>query len=191
MKCSSVARVGKQRNAARPFGLGPSLILSAVLCAGVFRPAPAAAADSIPNTAAWRSNTGMVTGLGIAILIPAHGDVGVGADFSARYGIPVGPVIIAPGAMIGGYYLQSRFIGALMATGRATVPLGPLAPFVEAGIGPGLLTNPSDGGVAWMAGGGLDLHLGVITLGVKLDYQAITDTRFETWMIGPTIGIGG
>jgi hypothetical protein len=165
--------------------------LSAVLCAGVIRPAPAAAADTIPNTAAWRANTGMVTGLGLAILIPSEGNVGFGADFSARYGIPVGPVIVAPGGLIGGYYLQSRFIGALMATGRATVPLGVLAPFAEAGIGPGFLTNPSDGGAAWRAGGGLDLYLGVLTLGVEVDYQAITGTPFEVWTIGPTIGIGG
>jgi hypothetical protein len=171
--------------------LGSSWILSAVLCAGVFRPAPAAAADTIPNTAAWRSNTGMVTGLGFAILIPSEGNVGVGADFSARYGVPAGPVILAPGALIGGYYLQSRFIGALMVTGRATVPLGVLAPFAEAGIGPGFLTNPGDGGAAWRAGGGLDLYLGIVTLGVEVDYQAITGTPFQVWTIGPTIGIGG
>jgi len=162
-----------------------------VLFAGVLRAAPVAAADTIPNTAAWRANTGLVTGLGFAVLIPSEGNVGFGADFSARYGIPAGPVILAPGGLIGGYYLQSRFIGALMVTGRATAPLGVLAPFVEAGVGPGLLTNPSDGGAAWRAGGGLDLYPGVVTLRVEVDYQAITGTPFKAWPIGPTIGIGG
>ena len=162
-----------------------------MLLAGVFRPAPAAAADTIPNTSAWRSNTGIVSGLSLSLLVPERGDWGAGADFSVRYGIPVGPLILAPGGQIGGYYLQSRFIGNLMATGRATVPLGPLAPFVHAGVGPGLVTNPSDGGTAWMAGGGLVLHLGVIAVGLQVDYQKIEGTRFETWMFGPTISLGG
>jgi hypothetical protein len=157
----------------------------------VFGSASAAAADSIPNTSAWRSNTGVVSGLGLALLIPERGDWGVGADFSVRYGIPVGPFIIAPGGQVGGYYLQSSFIGNVMATGRATLPLGPLAPFVHGGIGPGLVTNPSDGGTAWMAGGGLVLHLVVLSIGVQVDYEKIEGTPFKAWMIGPTIGLGG
>ena len=168
------------------------MILSAGLCAGVLLPATAAAQDTIPNTAAWRANTGVVTGLGFMLLIPKHGDVGFGLDFGLRYGIPVGPFILAPGALISGSYLQSRFVGDLMGTARVTLPIGLLAPFVHGGIGGGTLTNPSDGGVAWMAGGGLVVHLGgVLALGLELNYKTITDTRFEAWTVGPTIAFGG
>jgi hypothetical protein len=151
----------------------------------------ARADDGTPDTPAWRANTGVVTGLGLSLLVPPRGDVGFGLDFSVRYGIPLGPIILAPGATIGGYYLQSHFIGDLMATARVTLPLGPLAPFGHAGIGPGLITNPDRGGAAWMAGGGLALHLKVITLGLEVNYLAITSTAFETVIIGPTIGFGG
>jgi hypothetical protein len=144
-----------------------------------------------PDTPAWRANTGVVTGLGLSLLVPQHGNVGFGADFSGRYGIPIGPLILGPGASIGGYYLQSHFIGDLMATLRLTLPLGPLAPFGHAGIGPGLITNPERGGAAWMAGGGLALHLKVITLGLEVNYFAITSTFFKTLIFGPTIGFGG
>jgi hypothetical protein len=165
--------------------------LSAVLCAGVLQPVTAAAADTIPNTAAWRGNTGFITGIGLTVLIPPQGDVGVGADFSARYGIPAGPLILAPGGMIGGYYLQGRFIAALMGTFRVTAPLGPLAPFVHGGVGPGLISNPSEGGAAWMGGGGLVVHLGgVVSVGLEVNYQALTGTDFGTWTLGPTLGLG-
>jgi len=175
----------------RASGRGARLISCAVLGAGSVWPA-SAAADDIPDTAAWRSNTGVVTGLGFMLLLPPDGNAGVGADFSARYGMPAGPFILAPGALIGGYYLQSRFVGVLMGTFRVTAPLGPLAPFVQGGIGPGFITKPGDGGAAWMGGGGLVVHIGdVVAIGVEIDYQAITGTGYETWTLGPTIAIGG
>jgi hypothetical protein len=146
----------------------------------------------VPDTPAWNANVGLVTGLGIAVLIPDEGSAGGGLEFSARYGIPVGPTVMAPGGRLGGYYLQERFIGVLMPTFRVTLPLGPLAPFVQGGAGPGVLTNPSDGGLAWLAGGGLMIHFGgVLSLGAEVNIERITGTGFEVLSIGPTLVIGG
>lgn len=146
----------------------------------------------VPDTPAWNANTGLVTGLGIAVLIPDEGSAGGGLEFSARYGIPVGPTVMAPGGRVGGYYLQERFIGILMPTFRVTVPLGPLAPFVQGGAGPGVLTNPSEAGLAWLVGGGLMVHFGgVLSLGAEVNLERITGTGFEVLSIGPTIVIGG
>jgi hypothetical protein len=168
-------------------GLGCGL-LAACLCAA----APAAAEDEIPNTAAWRSNTGLVAGVGFAVLVPDEGSLGFGAELNARYGMPVGPIILAPGGLLGGYFLQERFIADLLGTLRLTAPLGPLAPFVQGGAGPGVLTSPGDAGVAWLAGGGLVVHFGgVLTIGVEVNYQGITGTGYKSLSIGPSISIGG
>ena len=152
----------------------------------------AAQDDEIPDTPAWRANTGLVTGIGFTVLVPEEGNLGFGAELAARYGMPVGPVILAPGGMLGVYFLQERVIGDLLGTLRLTAPLGPLAPFVQGGAGPGTLTNPGDAGVAWLAGGGLLIHFGgVLTIGAELNYQGITGTGFKSLSIGPTIAIGG
>jgi len=144
------------------------------------------------NTAAWRANTGLITGLGLVLLVPEEGAIGAGAQLYGRYGIPAGPVVLAPGALLGGYGLQRRFIGDLMGTFRVTLPLGPLAPFGQGGLGPALITNPSEGGLAWMGGGGLMIHFGrVLAIGAEVNYRAITGTDYKTLSIGPTIAIGG
>jgi hypothetical protein len=148
--------------------------------------------DEVPDTAAWRANTGLVTGIGFAVLVPEEGNVGFGAELGARYGVPAGPFIIAPGGLLGGYFLQERFIGDLLGTLRLTAPLGPLAPFVQGGVGPGMVTHPGDAGVAWLGGGGLMLHFGgVLTLGAEVSYQGITGTGYKSLSIGPSITIGG
>ena len=152
---------------------------------------PVAAAD-VPDSPAWAANVEQVTGLGVAILVPDEGAAGGGLELSTRYGFPVGPVILAPGARTGGYYLQDRFIGILLGTGRATLPLGPVAPFVQVGGGAGGLSNPGDGGLAWLVGGGLMIHFGYhVAAGVEVSWQGITGTGFEVLSIGPSLVIGG
>lgn len=151
---------------------------------------PVARADV--DSPAFSSNVGPVKGLGVAILVPDEGSAGGGLELSGRYGFPVGPVILAPGARAGGYYLQERVIGLLLATGRATLPLGPLAPFVQAGGGMGGLSNPGDGGPAWLLGGGLMIHFGRhFALGAEVSWQGIGGTGFEVLSIGPSLVIGG
>jgi hypothetical protein len=178
----------------KPNLLSSSAVLLASLCAGSsVAAADAARDDQAPDTAPWRANTGLVTGLGLALLLPSGGgDAGLGVELYGRYGIPAGPVILAPGALLGGYYLQHRFAGDLLGTFRVTLPLGPLAPFAQAGLGPGVRTNPSEGGLAWLGGGGLMLHLGeVLAVGVEVNYLAISGTGFKALTLGPSIVIGG
>lgn len=172
--------------------LRPLPRLAAIACATAsFVFATPSGASEISDAPAWRSNVGLVTGLGFAVLLGEEA-TGVGAELSARYGIPQGPLIIAPGARLGAYYLDERFIGVLMPTARVTVPLGPLAPFVHGGAGGGLITNPGEGGVAWLGGGGLMIHFDrVLSLGAEINYQGITGTGYEALSIGPTIVIGG
>jgi hypothetical protein len=123
------------------------------------------------DSAAWRANVGLVTGVGLALLFPEEGSAGAGLELSGRYGIPTGPVVLAPGATLGGYYLQERFIGVLMPTFRVTLPLGPLAPFGQGGLGGGMITNPGEGGLAWLGGGGLMIHFGdFFALGADINY---------------------
>jgi hypothetical protein len=151
---------------------------------------PVARAD-VPDTPAWNANVDQVTGLGVAILVADDGSVGGGLELSTRYGFPVGPVILAPGGRTGGYYVQ-RLIGLLLGTGRVTLPLGPLAPFVQAGAGAGGLSNPGDGGLAWLVGGGLMIHFGSqLAIGAEVSWQGITGTGFEVLSIGPSLVIGG
>lgn len=73
-----------------------------------------------------------------------------------------------------------------------TLPLGPLAPFVHGGLGGGGITNPGEGGLAWLGGGGPMIHFGgVLSLGAELNYRGITGTDYKALSIGPTIVLGG
>jgi hypothetical protein len=55
-----------------------------------------------------------------------------------------------------------------------------------------VLTNPGDGGLAWLGGGGLMIHFGdVLSLGAEVNYEGITGTGFRVLSIGPTLVIGG
>jgi hypothetical protein len=172
-----------------------ALLVSGICLFALAAPAQELAGDEysqVPDTPAWRANTGLVSGLGLALLVPDEGSAGLGLELAGRYGVPVGPLVLAPGARVGGYYLQERVIGLLMPTFRVTVPLGPLAPFVQGGIGAGGITNPGEGGLAWLGGGGLMIHFGgVFSIGAEVNYQGITGTDFKVLSIGPTIVIGG
>jgi len=144
------------------------------------------------ESAAESYNQGFQWGIGPSILVPTDGGpLGGGLTLDARYGIEAGPVIVAPGGRLAGYYRSRHFTGFVMPTARVTVPLGPLAPFVVGGVGPGFMSNPSEGGVALMGGGGLMVHFGrVFGLGAEVTYQVITGTEFRALSIGPSLLFG-
>jgi hypothetical protein len=144
------------------------------------------------DSAAVRANKGFHFGLGPVLLVPTDGGpLGGGADVELRYGIGADPVIIAPGGRLSGYYISERFIGMATPTVRVTLPLGPLAPFVLGGLGPGYITNPGEPGVAAIAGGGLMIHItSFFALGAEATYQTITGTEFQSFGIGPSLIIG-
>jgi hypothetical protein len=167
-------------------------LVSALCAAAMLLGAARASADDVPDTPAWNANVGQVTGIGVALLVGDGGSVGGGLELSTRYGLVVGPIVLAPGGRAGGYYLDERLIGVFMATGRVTVPLGPVAPFLQAGAGAGVLSNPGDGGLAWLVGGGLMIHFGSqLAIGVEVSRQGISGTGFDVLAIGPSLVIGG
>jgi hypothetical protein len=94
--------------------------------------------------------------------------------------------------MASGYITSGRVIGFGMPTLRMTLPVGPLAPFVQGGVGLGGISSPGEAGMAFLAGGGLMVHVGrIVAFGVDVSYQGITGTEFQTVAIGPAIAIGG
>jgi hypothetical protein len=143
---------------------------------------------------AMQANRGFRVGFGPTLLLPLRngGPYGGGLTLDARYGIKLGPTVLAPGGRLAGYLLSSRFIGTAMPIVRFTVPIGPLAPFVMGGVGAGFLSNDSQSGLALLGGGGLMIHLGrVFAFGAEITYETISNTEFQTVAIGPAIAFGG
>ncbi|MEO8180389.1 MAG: hypothetical protein ABI895_16245 [Deltaproteobacteria bacterium] len=175
----------------RPSAFG----VAAALAVGLAAPSALAQDDSdeLNDSPAWRANVGLHLGTSIIVLVPDRGDsLGVGLQVEGRYGIGLGPIVVAPGAELSGYLLASRVVGTLLPTVRLTVPIGPLAPFVRAGVGIGGLTDPSEGGLAWLAGAGLMLHVSdAFSFGAELGYQAIEGTDFKGLSIAPTLSWNG
>lgn len=156
--------------------------------------ARAASAQEQPDSAAMSANRGLRIGVGPTVLLPMRDDgpYGGGLSLDGRYGFRAGPTVLAPGGRANGYLISSRFIGAAMPTFRVTVPVGPLAPFLVGGLGPGVVTNPSEQGLALLGGGGLMIHVGrVFAFGAEATYQTITGTEFRSLALGPAIAFGG
>lgn len=143
---------------------------------------------------AVRQNRGLKVGLGPTLVVPLHdnGPYGFGVNVDVRYGIQVGPTVVAPGGRVAGYYISGRGVGVAMPTARITLPIGPLAPYILGGAGVGGLTSDTEGGAALMGGGGLMIHVSnVVAFGAEATYQAITGTELHTWTITPAIAFGG
>lgn len=168
-----------------------ALALTAALALALV-PATALAQEEGESTA-MRANRGFKLGLGPELLIPSDGGpMGGGLTLDGRYGIKAGPTVLAPGGRLAGYYISKRFVGTAMPTFRVTVPVGPLAPFLVGGLGPGGMTNDGEGGLAILGGGGLMIHFGrFVAVGAEVTYQKITGTEFEMLGIGPAIHFGG
>jgi hypothetical protein len=75
-----------------------------------------------------------------------------------------------------------------LATARFTFPVGPVGPFVVGGVGPGWIKDPSQVGLAYLAGAGFIVHIGTrFGIGAEVSYQAITKTGFDALFFGPLI----
>ena len=166
---------------------GRASITAAVAFASVLVSETASAYEE--DDAAVLSNKGLRLGFGPILLIPSDGGpMGGGLNFDLRYGIGLNPVIIAPGGRLSGYAISGRFVGTAMPTARVTLPFGPFAPFILGGVGGGWISNPSEGGVALLGGGGLMIHFGRhFAIGAEATYQTITSTELKSWAIGPAI----
>jgi hypothetical protein len=130
-------------------------------------------------------NTGWRFSIAPGVLI-ADGDVGFSIAGDVRYGFEVGPVVLAPGARVAGYFPPGFYALDALATGRITYPVGPVGPYLVGGIGPGYLSDPSAAGAAYLGGGGLMIHIGTsFAFGAELTYFGITGTDFHAF--GPAL----
>jgi hypothetical protein len=168
-----------------------SFVAAVVLVAA---PRVAKAQEGEYDSTAMEQSRGLHLGVGPTLLLPlrSEGPYGGGVTVEGRYGIQVGPTVVAPGARAGGYVIADRVVVVAMPMARVVLPVGPLAPYLVGGVGIGGLTNDSEGGAALLGGGGLMIHVGrVVAFGAEGTYQTITGTELHTWIITPTIAFGG
>jgi len=115
------------------------------------------------------------------------GKTGFGLGIEGRYGIDLGSVIVAPGAMFTTYF-GDRNVYTGAGTVRLTFPVGRFGPYVEGGLGFGGITSPSQSGALLMAGAGFMLYIGErLGLGLSVRYEKITSSDFEAVILGPSI----
>jgi hypothetical protein len=134
-------------------------------------------------------NVGPRLSIAPGIIIPSDGgNVGFSLAGDFRYGFEAGPTVLAPGVRLAGYFPSGATALVGLATGRVTLPVGPLGPFVLAGAGPGYVSEPSATGLAYIGGGGLMIHIGrSFAFGAEATYQGITGTNFRALFVGPVL----
>lgn len=161
-------------------------------------PATARAWDE--NAPAVAANEGLHFAFAPLLLVPLGGrPVGGGLDLEVRYGIPLDPVVLAPGGRITGYFVSGQIVFMGTPTVRATFPLGRVAPYLTGGVGLGAITNSTEEGAdtvsAWglalIGGGGVVVHVGEsVGVGAEVTYQTITNSDFQAVAIGPALVLG-
>jgi hypothetical protein len=134
-------------------------------------------------------NKGLRFTLAPGVIVPTNGaNAGFSLSGDVRFGIELGPIIVAPGARLGGYWPSGPNAYVLLGTLRVTVPVGPIGPYVLGGVGPGWVTSPERTDVAYVLGGGAMVHIGSrFGIGLEVTFQAITDTRFKAMFFGPSL----
>jgi hypothetical protein len=137
-------------------------------------------------------NVGWRFSIAPGVFIPVDdGNIGFSIAGDVRYGFDLGPLVLAPGVRLAGYFPSDLTVLAGLGTLRATFPVGMFGPFVQGGVGPGWVSEPSKAGLAWLAGGGFMVHFGTrFGFGAEASYQAITGTDFNALFIGPSFLIG-
>jgi hypothetical protein len=124
-----------------------------------------------------------------ALHFPARGDTSLSVDASATYGTPVSPFVIAPGARFAGYFGSDGAVTGMPVV-EAMLPIGAIVPYLKTGVGVGHATRPADTSLAFMAGGGVDVHVTRdVLVGVDATYENVIGTGFSTVAIGPRAGL--
>jgi hypothetical protein len=118
-----------------------------------------------------------------------NGKAGFALALRLEYGIDTGSLIIAPGVALGAYFLDPNvYVG--MPTVKLTLPIGWFVPFIEGGAGVGVVTQPSDTGLALTGGGGFMIHASPnIAIGVDAGYETILGTDFGVITVGPVLAL--
>ncbi len=173
------------------------VVASSFLAAAVLVALPRVAAaqeGALVNGVAMKLSRGLGLDVGPTLLFPLRegGPYGGGLSVEGRYGIPLGPTVVAPGGRVAGYIISDRGVGIAMPTVRVTVPVGMFAPYLVGGVGVGYLSRDGQTGAALLGGGGFMIHIGRgVAFGAEATYQAITGTELNTLTITPAIAFGG
>ncbi|MBX3203507.1 MAG: hypothetical protein KF764_00500 [Labilithrix sp.] len=115
--------------------------------------------------------------------------MGLSVDANATYGIPAEPFVIAPGARFAGYFGGNGAVTGMPVV-EAMLPVGPLVPYLKAGLGIGHANGPRETSAALMGGLGLDVHISrEVLLGADATWETVAATGFSTLAIGPRVGI--
>jgi hypothetical protein len=134
-------------------------------------------------------NTGLRISIAPGVFLPSDGGrVGFSIGGDVRYGFEIGPTILAPGARVAAFFPSGFFALSALATGRITIPVGPLGPYLLGGVGPGYVSKPSQAGLSYLGGGGLMIHIGEsFGIGAEAVYFGITGTDFRALFVGPSL----
>jgi opacity protein-like surface antigen len=159
--------------------------VAAAFAAALTAAASTAVAQDIGERRPIEDNSGPGFSASPSAYFPTRGGTGFGIDATADYGVPVSPLVIAPGGRFAAYIGGDGAITG-MPMAEAMLPVGALVPYVRAGVGIGHANAPNDTGAALMGGGGIKVHVSRDALvGVDATYEAITGTGFNTLSIGP------
>lgn len=151
---------------------------------------PAAAQDvDIGQRDRIEDNSGAGLSLRPGAYFPEGANAGLAVDGTVTYGIPVAPLVVAPGARFAAYF-GGRGAVTGMPVAEVMLPVGPFVPYVKAGLGIGHASGPSETSVALMAGGGVDVHVNRdVLVGAEASYETVAGTGFSSLAIGPRVGI--
>jgi hypothetical protein len=116
--------------------------------------------------------------------------LGGGSDPELRHAWELGPVSLSAGGRVGAYYAKNLFGVTVMPTLRATLPLGPVEPYLAGGVGYGWLPTVEREGLATMARFGTVFHFSdSFSIGLEATLQQIHGTNFEFPSFGSMMSI--
>lgn len=133
-------------------------------------------------------NTGFQWSLSPGVIF-ASGRAGFALGARFGYGFETGPVILVPGVQLNAYFLDPNVYVA-MPIMKVVLPIDRFAPFLEGGAGVGHVSDPATTGLALLGGGGFMVHTSAsFAFGAEASYQAIVDTGFRGFSVGPILAI--
>jgi hypothetical protein len=116
--------------------------------------------------------------------------VGFSFEGDLLYAFRLGPLVLAPGARIAGYFAKDFDAVGAFGTLSPGLALGPVLPFLIGGLGIGYIGDPKDVGIAYLGGGGLLVALRRrLLLGAEATYQGFALTDFHALYLGAILRI--
>jgi hypothetical protein len=166
---------------ALPFLLAPRFAAAEDQLAVVHATSAGTAAATLPvDHSGWSFNATPV------LVVPKDGyRWGGGADPEVKYTLDLGPVRASVGGRVGAYYAKNLFGLTAMPTARLMMPVGPLEPYLAAGVGYGWLPKTSHADAMTMARAGFVYRFSKrVAIGVEATRQQLRGSDFRFTSIG-------